>query len=75
MVQVAIYSRVSTDDQNCERQVAELVAYAERCGFEVVEVIKETASGAKNDRKGRDRIMQMARRREIQAILVSELSR
>lgn len=35
MVQrVALYTRVSTADQSCERQVAELTAYAGRSNFE-----------------------------------------
>ena len=32
----AIYARVSTADQSCERQIAELTAFAERGGFEVL---------------------------------------
>ena len=48
MVQrAALYARVSTTDQSCERQIAELTAYAERSGFEIVAIVKETASGAK----------------------------
>ena len=41
----AIYARVSTIDQSCERQIAELTAFAERGGFEVLGIFKETASG------------------------------
>lgn len=41
---VAIYCRVSTSDQNCDRQERDLLEYAERAGFEVVEVFKETLS-------------------------------
>jgi putative DNA-invertase from lambdoid prophage Rac len=40
-----------------------------------VAVFKETASGAKNDRVERAKVMQLARAREIDAILVTELSR
>ena len=48
--QVAIYCRVSTEDQSCGRQERDLRAFAERAGHEIVAVFKETASGAKNDR-------------------------
>jgi hypothetical protein len=48
--QVAIYYRVSTDDQSCERQERDLRAFAKRAGREIGTVFKETASGAKNDR-------------------------
>jgi DNA invertase Pin-like site-specific DNA recombinase len=76
MVQrVALYARVSTTDQSCERQVAELTGYAERSGLEIVAVFKETASGAKNDRAKRKLVLDLARKREIELVLVTELSR
>src|SRR5438093_13000703 len=74
-MRVAIYARVSTADQNCERQVRDLTAFAERLGAEVVGVFKETASGAKNDRVERKKVLALAQAREIDAVLVSELSR
>jgi putative DNA-invertase from lambdoid prophage Rac len=73
--QVAIYCRVSTDDQSCERQERDLPAFARRAGHKIVAVLKETASGAKNDRVERKKVMALARAREIDAILVTELSR
>ena len=71
----AIYARVSTADQSCERQIAELSAFAERGGFEVVGVFKETASGTKANRIARNRIIDLAQARKIDAVLVTELSR
>jgi DNA invertase Pin-like site-specific DNA recombinase len=41
--QVAIYCRVSTDDQSCERQERDLRSFAKRAGHKVVAVFKETA--------------------------------
>ena len=75
MGQVAIYCRVSTDDQSCERQERDLRAFAKRAGHKIVAVFTETASGAKNDRVERKKVMALAQAREIDAILVSELSR
>jgi DNA invertase Pin-like site-specific DNA recombinase len=75
MGQVAIYCRVSTDDQSCERQERDLRAYARRAGHRIVGVFKETASGARTDRAERSKVMALARAREIDAILVTELSR
>ena len=49
----AIYCRVSTADQSCERQERDLRAFAERADYEVVGVFKETGSGAKLDRTER----------------------
>ena len=71
----AIYARVSTSDQSCERQVTELTAFAERGGYDVVGVFKETASGASANRVARNRALDLAQARQIDAILVSELSR
>ena len=71
----AIYARVSTSDQSCERQVTELTAFAERGGYDVVGVFKEKASGASDNRVARNRVLDLAQARQIDAILVSELSR
>jgi len=73
--QVAIYCRVSTDDQCCERQERDLKAFARRSYHKIVAVFKETASGADDDRPERKKVMVLAQAREIEAILVTELSR
>jgi DNA invertase Pin-like site-specific DNA recombinase len=72
---VALYCRVSTADQSCERQEHDLAAFAARAGCEVVGTYRETASGVKLDRAERKRVMALAQRREIDAVLVTELSR
>jgi putative DNA-invertase from lambdoid prophage Rac len=71
----ALYGRVSTADQSCDRQERDLRAFAKRSGFEIVGVYKEKASGAKPDRIERKKVMALAQAREIDAILVTELSR
>jgi putative DNA-invertase from lambdoid prophage Rac len=71
----ALYCRVSTADQSCARQERDLAAFAARAGYEVVGVFKETGSGIKLDRAERRRVMALAQRREIDAVLVTELSR
>lgn len=71
----AIYARVSTADQSCERQLRDLAGFAERGGYEVVEVFRETASGMKANRSARTEVMKLAQARHIDAILVTELSR
>ncbi|MBX9722181.1 MAG: recombinase family protein [Candidatus Obscuribacterales bacterium] len=43
--------------------------------LELVGVFTETASGARNSRKQRQAVIDLARRREIDLVLVSELSR
>lgn len=71
----AIYCRVSTADQSCARQERDLSAFAVRAGYDVVGVFKETGSGVKLDRAERKKIMALAQARQIDAVLVTELSR
>jgi putative DNA-invertase from lambdoid prophage Rac len=72
---VALYCRVSTADQSCERQERELLAYAARCGYEVVGVWKDTASGSQSQRPERRKVMALAQARRIEVIAVTELTR
>ena len=71
----ALYCRVSTADQSCARQERDLAAFAARAGYEVVGMFKETGSGVKLDRAERKKVIALAQRREIDAVLVTELSR
>jgi DNA invertase Pin-like site-specific DNA recombinase len=70
-----IYCRVSTADQSCVRQKDELKRFAERAGYEVSGIFMETGSGVRVDRAERRKVMAQAQAREIDAILVTELSR
>ena len=71
----AIYCRVSTADQSCARQERDLTAFAERAGYDVAGIFKETGSGVKLDRAERKKVMPLAQTRQIDAVLVTELSR
>lgn len=70
-----MYCRVSTADQDGSRQEHDLRRYAKRAKWKIVDVLHETASGAKNDRKQRARVINLARARAIDAVLVTELTR
>lgn len=72
---VAIYCRVSTTDQSCERQERDLLEYAVLAGYQVIGVWKETASGTKNNRNQRSIVMALAQSHSIDAILVTEMTR
>jgi DNA invertase Pin-like site-specific DNA recombinase len=72
---VALYCRVSTADQSCARQERDLGVFAERSGYDVVGTFKETGSGVKLDRAERRKVMALAQARQIDAVLVTELSR
>ena len=71
-----LYCRVSTADQSCSRQERDSgELFAERAAYEVVGTFKETASGVKLDRAERRKVLALAQRHEIDAVLVTELSR
>ena len=72
---VVIYCRVSTNDQSCERQEKDLLDYAKRADFEVISIFKEIASGIKDQKAQRKKVMALAQDRRIDAILVTELTR
>jgi DNA invertase Pin-like site-specific DNA recombinase len=57
------------------RQERDLAAFAARAGYEVVGTLKETGSGVKAERDERRKVLALAQRREIDAVLVTELSR
>jgi putative DNA-invertase from lambdoid prophage Rac len=71
----AIYCRVSTSDQDCTRQESELIFFAEKLGYRVAGVWKETASGNRDNREQRQKILALAQARKIDVILVTELTR
>ena len=71
----AIYCRVSTADQTCARQERDLRVFAKKAGYKIVGVYKETASGAKDDRAERKKILALAQARTVEVILVTELTR
>ncbi len=74
---VAILVRVSTGEQETDRQIFELTEVAEANRWEVVEIIRETISGAAadTDRGGIDRALELAGGRKIRKVLVHEVSR
>jgi len=69
------YHRVSTTDQNPALAGEELRAAAARLRMDLVEVIEETGSGARNDRPGLRRVLELARTGKIDAVLVWKLDR
>lgn len=74
-LRAAVYCRVSTADQNCDRQLRDLEEFAARTGYQVVSIFKETASGIHVDRPERAKVLALAQARKIDAVLVTELTR
>jgi hypothetical protein len=75
-MRVALYARVSTDDQHAENQLLELRRYVATRGWAgAVEFVDEGISGAKTRRPALDRLMQAARRRQVDAVVCWRLDR
>ena len=72
---IVIYTRVSTDKQTTDSQLASLRDYATRQGWEDVQVITDTISGAKTSRKGLDTLMKAVRAGKIDVVLCYNLDR
>lgn len=75
IMRAAIYARVSTHDQNTiPMQVKKCREYAKARNWTVTYIMKDIASGAKQ-RPQRDDILKLARKREIDVIIVWKLDR
>ncbi len=75
-MKVALYARVSTTDQHCEMQLAELCEYAARRGWQVAGEYVDTGwSGDKRHRPELDRLMRDASEHRCDGILVWKLDR
>jgi putative DNA-invertase from lambdoid prophage Rac len=74
-LKAAIYARVSTGDQNCQMQLAELRQYCATRGWEIYGEYVDRISGVKPSRPGRDKLMKHVRARRVDAVLVWKLDR
>src|ERR1700726_5011026 len=75
-MRIGIYARVSTKDQSCELQVRDLRAYCCARGFDLVrEYVDVGQSGAKDSRPELNKLMDDARKRQFDAIIVWRFDR
>src|ERR1035438_4730717 len=73
---VGIYARVSTKEQTTENQLLDLRKYCEARGWQIVaECIDHGISGAKDDRPQLKAVMDLARKRKIDTLLVWRFDR
>ena len=69
-MKVALYTRVSTQDQSVDMQLSDLRKYCEQRGFEVYkEYSDEGVSGTREKRPSLDELMRDARKRKFDAVL------
>ena len=74
-MRIGINARVSTKDQSCELQVRDLRAYCEARGFDLVDDYVDVESGAKDSRSELNKLMDDARKRQFDAIVVRRFDR
>jgi DNA invertase Pin-like site-specific DNA recombinase len=75
MFRTGLYARVSTNDQQTiPLQIRALREYAVRRGWTIALQVKEVGSGA-SERQLREKLLEAARRREIDIVLVWRLDR
>ncbi len=73
---IAIYARVSTNDQDCGLQLTELREYACRRGWKITREYVDTGfSGARASRPALDQLMADAAKRRLDIVIVHKLDR
>jgi putative DNA-invertase from lambdoid prophage Rac len=74
-VRVGIYVRISTVDQNPEMQLQELEIYSKARGYSIAAVFEDRATGTNTNRPAFKQLLDMARARKIDAVIVWKLDR
>ena len=74
-LKIAVYARVSTEDQHTDVQLHQLREYGQRRNAEIVEYVDAAISGRKASRPQLDAMLTACRRREVEAVVVVRLDR
>lgn len=75
-MKVALYSRVSTNDQHTiPMQLESMREYCEKRNWSIFKEVEEIASGANNNRPKREELLKLSKQRKIDAIIVWKLDR
>ncbi|MDG5470390.1 recombinase family protein [Jeotgalibacillus sp. ET6] len=78
-MKVIVYCRVSTEKESQEtslnRQEEELASLAQRNGFEIIETIKEQASGYDLERDGVFYLLELIKQQDITGLLIQDETR
>lgn len=75
-MKIGIYARVSTTDQDCSQQLRDLREYAAARRWDIQgEYVDHGVSGTKDTRPAMSRLMDAARRRALDAIIVWKIDR
>ena len=74
-MKVAIYARVSTEEQDADKQVASLTEYCKIKGYEVVGVYRDVISGTTSSRPEFNKLLEDLRSAKFNCIMVTKLDR
>lgn len=74
-MEIALYSRVSTDKQDTDNQLHQLRAFAATQGWDVIREYVDVASGKSGDREQFKQMLSRASRREFDLVLFWSLDR
>lgn len=74
-MKVAVYCRVSTEDQDFNKQEKICKAYCESKGWEIFKVYKDTISGAKESRPQFNELLKDLRHYKFRMVIVTKLDR
>ena len=74
---VCLFTRVSTDKQNTDRQTLELTKYCETNGYQIVKTIAAIITGTKTqkDRPDIRELLSLAKMKAFDKVIVTEISR
>lgn len=74
-MRVAIYVRVSTEEQNLDNQINQLSSYCERMNYSVFKIYKDKISGSKESRPEFNELMDDSRKKLFDAVICWKLDR
>lgn len=74
-MKVAIYCRVSTEEQDADKQEYACLEYCKRNNFEVYKVYKDVISGTTSSRPEFNQMLEDMRQMKFNAIMVTKLDR
>src|SRR5947209_2055438 len=72
---VALYTRVSTEEQKTDLQLMDLKEYVQKRGYTIYMVYEDIISGAAKERQALDQLMADARHRKFDIVLVWKFDR
>lgn len=74
-MKIAIYCRVSTEDQDADKQEMACLEYCKRANFEVFKVYKDIISGTARDRPEFNQLLTDMRGGKFNCVMVTKLDR